>query len=233
MLPELRLLLAACPADARYDDYEQAIVEDNVLLKDTRTTRKACMRAFRELYALDPSVLLFHALRDLWDADEAAQPLLALLCAVARDPVLRGTASAILATPIGTPVTPDVLAAAASDSLQGHYKESVLNVIGRNAASSWQKSGHLSGRNDKVRVAAQSTPAATAYALLLGYLCGVRGERLFETLWSRLLDVPLYRLRTDAVSAARQGWLEYRHAGDVTDISFHYLLRDVAEERAA
>ena len=41
---------------------------------------------------LDRRSVLFRGLRDLWDADEAAQPLLALLCSLARDPLLRATA---------------------------------------------------------------------------------------------------------------------------------------------
>ena len=67
-----------------------------------------------------------------------------------------------------------------------------------------------------------------AYALLLGYLCDVRGEALFHTLWARLLDAPIHILREQAIRASQQGWLEYRHAGEVTEISFHYLL---SEER--
>ena len=50
-------------------------------------------------------------MRDLWDFDSAAQPLLALLCAAARNDVLRGTAAAIFEAPAGTVITPDRLVA--------------------------------------------------------------------------------------------------------------------------
>ena len=36
----------------------------------------------------------------------------------------------------------------------------------------------------------------------------------------------LLALRSQAVAAARQGWLEYRAAGRVTELSFRYLLRE-------
>jgi hypothetical protein len=79
-----------------------------------------------------------------------------------------------------------------------------------------------------VRAAAACGPAATAYALLLGYLCNARGAALFETYWARITDAPMARLHEQAFAASRLGWLEYRHAGDVTDVRFAYLLREDA-----
>src|SRR6266480_8143590 len=96
MLAELRLLLATCPQTASLEEYRSAIVDENVLLKKTVTTRKVSFRWMRELYALDRKILLFRALRDLWDDDNQVQPLLALLSAVARDPILKSTAERIL-----------------------------------------------------------------------------------------------------------------------------------------
>lgn len=222
MLSELRLLLAACPRPTSYEGFREAIVEDNVLLKNTVSTRKESFRRLRELYALDESVILFRSLRDLWDDD---QPLLAHLCAAARDAILRGTAEMILATPIGESVTPQMIESATETNFPGRYNPTMLANIGRHAASSWQQSGHLQGRLRKVRTRANATVAATAYALLLGHLCGVRGAGLFETLWARLLDAPSHRLRELALQASQQGWLEYRHSGAVTEITFQYLLR--------
>jgi hypothetical protein len=226
MLNELRLLLSARPPSARYDEYQAAVMDENLILKDTATTRHRTMRGLRELYALNPGVILFRALRDLWDADVAGQPLLALLCACARDPLLRATADSVLDTPVGQPITSQALAAAVGDAVPDRYNPQTLAKIGRNAASSWQQSGHAAGRSTKVRMQAAARPTATAYALLLGYLCGQRGEALFETLWARLLDAPLHGLHDQAFLASQQGWLEYRQTGMVTEIGFRHLLRD-------
>lgn len=232
MLAELRQLLAACPATAGLEAYRAAIVDENVLLKRTVTTRKQSLRALRELYALDPAVPVFRALRDLWDEDAEGQPLLALLCAAARDPLLRATAELVLATPPGMEVTPRALAEAAGAAFPSRYGTSLV-VAGRNIASSWQQSGHLRGRLTKVRARAESRPAAAAYALLLAYLCSARGEGLFETPWSRLLDAPVHLAREQAIAAARRGLLEYRHSGTVTDLSFRHLLRAAGQEGEA
>jgi hypothetical protein len=225
MLAELRLLLAARPESASLEDYRQAILEDNVLLKKTLATRRESLRRLRELYALNRRVLLFRALRDLWEGDAEAQPLLALLCACARDPILRATADMILAAPPGEQVTPYMISRAAEGGFPGRWNAMTLAKIGRNAASSWQQSGHLTGRLTKVRAKAGSRPAAAAYALFLGYLCGERGEALFDTLWARLLDAPVHSIHDEAFTASQQGWLEYRHTGMVTEISFRHLLR--------
>jgi hypothetical protein len=225
MLAELRLLLAARPATAGMEDYRQAIRDDNALLKKTLATRRESLRRLRELYALNRRVLLFRALRDLWEGDVAAQPLLALLCACARDPILRATADMILAVPKGEQVTPHTISQAAEDGFPGRWNPMTLANIGRHAASSWQQSGHLTGRLAKLRARATSRPPAVAYALLLGYLCGDRGEALFDSLWTRLLDAPLHLLHDQAFIASQQGWLEYRHTGMVTEVSFRHLLR--------
>jgi hypothetical protein len=112
----------------------------------------------------------------------------------------------------------------------GQYSQITLHSMGKNLASSWQQSGHLQKKLKKVRAKVDAVPAATAYALFLGYLCGAKGDALFETGWCKLLDTPTNILREQAQVAARQGWLEYRHAGQVTDITFRYLMRDGARE---
>ena len=225
MLADLRLLLAACPQSSSLEEYRSAIVEENVLLKKTVATRKASFRWMRELYALDRKIHLFRALRDLWDDDIQAQPLLALLCAVARDPLLRSTAESILAIPIGETVTREMMMDAVNVGFPDRYSPKTLKSTGQNIISSWQQAGLLSGKLHKVRVMAQCRPASVAYALLLGYLSSARGEALFRTLWCRLLDAPAHVLHEQALAASQRGWIEYRHMGDVTEVGFRYLLR--------
>ena len=207
ILAELRALLAARPASSTIEAYRVAVVDDNVLLKRTVTTRRESFRRLRELYALTPDTLLFYALRELWDADIEAQPLLALLCACARDALLRGTVELILTALPHASVTPEQLSAAVDDSFPSRYSSTTLANVGRHAASSWQQSGHLEGRLRKTRARAPSHPSSVAYALLLGYLCGVRGEGLFHTMWARSGPggVPT---RVDRLSAQ---WERHRH----------------------
>ncbi|MCP4211146.1 MAG: hypothetical protein GY764_06665 [Halieaceae bacterium] len=226
MLAELRLLLESCPPSSEIGDYRSAVLEDNALLKNTETTRRKSLRYLRELYGLDASTLLFRSLRDLWDQEVTAQLMLALLCALARDPSLRSTAAVIQEAPQGSIVTSQMLAEEAETQYRGQLNNATLTKIGRNTGSSWTQSGHLLGRRNKVRVQAESYSTSVAYALLLGYLCGARGEALFQTPWALLLDAPPHILHERAFQASKQGWLEYRQAGAVTAVGFAYLLRE-------
>lgn len=225
-LAELRLLLAACPVDASAELYRAAVLDENALLKGTAEARLTSYDVLRGRFALDPRVRLFRALRDLWDADGAAQPLLAFLCATARDPVLRATAEVVLPAAPGAEVPTGELAAEIAERFPGRFGATTVAVGARLASSSWQQAGLLTGRNPKVRAAGDPRPVSVAYALLLGHLCGARGEGLFGTLWARVLDAPVHRLRELAAAASRQGWIDYRHAGAVTEVGFGFLLRD-------
>ena len=231
MLAELRALLATCLPSTSYAQYGAAIVEQNVLLKRTEATRRESLRRLRELYGLNRSLTVFRALRDLWDEAPVEQPRLALLAALARDSLLRATAAPILTAQPGAHITPAMLAEAIAEQFPDRLNAMSRASIGRHAAATWTQAGHLKGRSNKVRAAAVCGPATATYALLLGYLCGARGAALFETFWTRITDASAMQLHAQAFAAARLGWLEYRHAGDVTEVRFAYLLRD-AEEAA-
>jgi hypothetical protein len=226
MVSSLARLLALLPTDAPTDAYRAAIRDENVLGKQTAGAREWAFRQLRRFYALDPHSLLFRALRDLWPSDQAGQPLLALLCAMARDPVLRASAPMVLALEPGTKVGVDEFEAAIEQSFPGAYAPSTRRTTAQKLASSWNQSGHLRAeRATKVRIRATCRAADVAYALLLGHLQGVRGQALFETLWAKVLDQPTSHLFDLAATASQQAMLELRHAGGVTEVGFGELLR--------
>lgn len=234
LAPALSRLLESVDDRADAATYERAVIEDNVLGKSTAESRRRTLRYLRELYVLRPNSLLFRALRDLWMDEPAGQPLLAGLCALARDPLFRTSARAILAADPGDNVKSADLAAAVDAAFSGRYNEATLAKIGRNTFSSWQQTGHLESvaRTVKVRRRAACTPAAVTYALLLGYLEGVAGAALFETLWARVLDAPASRLADLAAAASQRTLIDFRRGGGVTEVGFSWLLRPF-EERLA
>lgn len=225
MVEDLRQLLAVRPASSRLEDYASAVVDENVLGKPTASARRFGFRNLCEFYALDPSVRIFRALQDLWGAELDAQPTLALLCATARDPILRAVTPLVLQLPPGTLVLPSTISTEAERRFPGKFGPKTVRTLGRNVASSWEQAGLLEGRRDKERATPGVHAASVAYALLLGDLCGARGRGLFETLWARMLDAPEHTLRDQAVAASRQGWIEYRASGAVTEVTFRHLMR--------
>ena len=228
-LGELRALLARWPVPATKDNYRGAIVDQNLLGKPTASARRITFDRLRELYALDPGLLVFRALNDLWDADASAQPMISLLCSTARDPILREMTPFVLGLPIGATITTHELAEEAERQFPDKFVASSLERLGRNVGSSWEKAGLLSGRRTRERVKPLARPTSLAYALLLGDLCGKRGQALFTTLWAAMLDAPIHELKELAVVAYRQGWIEYRALGDVVEVSFRHLMRDQGE----
>jgi hypothetical protein len=224
MLEELHGVLSQLPAEANRADYTEAIVEHNALGKQTESTRRLTDQRLGELYALDIHVPLFRVLRQLWSLDTQAQPQLAMLCALARDPLLRATAAPVLSMrpdqELARQAMTDALRAAVGDRLS----DSTLDKVVRNTSSSWAQSGHLEGRTRKFRRIVAARPASTTYALILGYLLGLRGQRLLRSLWASALDASPDQLQAQAATAKRQGLLDMKVSGDVVEIHFSQLL---------
>lgn len=227
VVPALQQLLDSAGVHAAPADYERAVLVDNVLGKDTVESRRRTLRYLRELYLLRRDAVLFRSLCDLWTDDPTGQPLLAGLCALARDPVFRASGSAIFSSEPGDEVTSVDLGEAVSKWFPASYSEATIGKIGRNTSSSWEQTGHLEAvaRTTKVRRRAICTASTTAYALLLGHLEGVEGAALFDTVWSRALDRPRAHLLDLAVLASQRSLIDFRHSGGITEVKFSELLR--------
>ena len=224
MLDELRAVLASCRFDATRDDYLTAIHEGNCLGKRTVATRKLSSQRLSELYALDPEVPLFRVMRRCWYAGRDDQPILALLLALARDPLLRASAPPVLRMRPGEELARQQVTDALNRVVGSRLSESTLDKVVRNAASSWTQSGHLKGRGRKVRQTVTPTAATTAFAFLLGHLLGKRGTALFESLWAQVLDAPAGELMHIAMDARRLGFLDMSQSGGVIHVAFSRLL---------
>ena len=224
---DLVQLLQAVSRDADASVYELAVLEDNVLGKETIEARRLALRNLRNLYLLRPDSILFRALHDLWTDDVSGQPLLAGLCAAARDAVFRASAGALYDANPGDSLTSADFANAVDEVFPGVYNGSTLATISRNTFSSWEQVGHLeaAARTEKLRRRPVCTPATTAYALLLGHLSGTRGEALFDTAWVRILDRPRPHLFELATVASQRSLIDFRHSGGVVEIGFTELLR--------
>lgn len=228
MVEELGNLFRACTPTSDTPDYRKAIVDDNVLLKKTTGTRVESYRRLRQLYGLSPSVFVFKVMRELWDTTDRGRPMLALLCALARDPILRCTVDLMIESPEGKTLTAKTFEAVIEKQFPGRLSPKTQASTAQNVASSWTQSGHLQGKVEKTRHRIETEPVVIAYALLLAYLTSARGDALFVSDWLKILDTPIHTARALAQQAAQQGWLEYRHSGQVTDITFHHFL---AEEK--
>lgn len=225
MFPDLCAALAATPANGSRADYAAAIIDANCLGKLTAATRRLTNQRLGELYALDPEVPLFRVLRRLWEGDEAGRPLLALQCALARDPLLATTAAPVIDLHPEGEFQRDAVRSALRKAVGDRLNEATLEKVIRNAASSWSQSGHLEGRTFKRRRRVHATPFAVAYGLYLARLSGFRGAQIFASVWMAMLDCTPSHAREMALEAKRIGLIDLRAAGEVVDISFARLER--------
>jgi hypothetical protein len=230
MLAELSLVLEHVAVDAKADEYLAAVVDQNILGKPTQATRKRTAGRLAELYSLDRSRPVFRLLRHYWASDASARPLLAYLAAAARDPLLRESTPYMVSIPVGAAVDSRQVA----DHLEGRYparfRPSTLLSTAQNLASTWTQAGYLAGKVNKKRSRPVVTPVVAAFALFLGYLCGMRGKLLLDTPWTRMLDRTPAQVADLAAEASRQGWLTYKGAGSVVEISFPGLLTPQEEK---
>ncbi|HHA2706549.1 TPA: hypothetical protein ACOEOS_000281 [Stenotrophomonas maltophilia] len=230
MLAELRALLSFVDvADAEKDDYLEAIQTSNCLGKRSGKSRALTFRHLADLYALDPGLLVFRALRFFWKRDVEGQPILAALCAFSRDPMLRATAPFVLGFQEGASVTREAMEEFIDAQEPGRFSKATLKSTAQNLNSSWTQSGHLSGRVRKVRARAVATPGAASLALLLGYVSGLRGQSLFQSDYTRMLDCSFERTLELAEDASRRGWISLKRVGQVIEVLFPTLI--TAQER--
>lgn len=223
MLAELDAVLAAVPVGSCAADYRDAILQRNVLGKDTDSTRKESLRRLRELYALDEAKPIFGLLRKLHAIDAASLPLLALQVAWARDPLFRATTQPVTGASEGERVETASFAQAFEATFPNQYSELSRNQTARHAASSWTQSGHLAGRAKKTRQRIKPTAVAASMAFFLGDIAGYHGTAVFSNPWCRLLDLDSDRAKAMGLEAHRVGLLNLRAVGEVVELSFPLL----------
>jgi hypothetical protein len=225
MLPELRALLSFVDTiNAVKADYRAAVQSANCLGKRSSKTRTLTFRHLADLYGLDSGLLVFRAMRFFWQRDVDGQPLLAALCAYSRDAILRATAPFVLGFQEGATVTREAMEEFIDAQEPGRFSKATLKSTAQNINSSWTQSGHLVGRVRKVRARAVATPGAASLTLLLGYVSGLRGELLFKSDFTRVLDCSFEKTIELAEDASRRGWISLKRVGQVVEVLFPNLI---------
>ena len=205
-------------------DYINALENENCLGKRSNSNRKNTRRFLLELYALDPSVTIFRSLLYFWQREKAGHALQSLLCAFARDEILRKCAPFVLNHPQGALILPETLKSHLAEKEPGRFSEVTLLTIAQHVNSSLTQTGHLKGKYKKIRARAQVTSGAVSYSLFLGYLNGLRGEALFRSEYAQLLDCSMEHAVELAEDASRKGWIVLKRIGSVIEVLFPSLL---------
>lgn len=217
MSEELGLLLGTGVRSP--DALRSAVTEENVLGKATATTRTLTHRHLASLYGLNDQPPLSKALFALWQLDPVGRPILALLVALARDPLLRDTARVVLESPIGLQVSRESFENALADAHPGRFSVKMIRSMAQNCSATWTQAGHLRGKIKKFRIRAAPMPAAAALAALIATVCGFGGPSILSSAWMRILDLSPEQALDMLKRAEAMGLARVRSAGDVTEIA--------------
>ena len=218
--------LTIVSAGGRWDDSPERILCDNTLGKPSMRAREVALYQLRKLYGLNVAPPICRVLHALWGRDPASRPMLAMLCALARDPSLRGSADVVLDARLGEQVRSPALASVFQARNPGRLNERMSQSLARNSASSWTQAGFLAGAIRKERVRATATPVAAAYAALLGGCCGFGGQRLIGSRWMAVIDRPIEERLALLRQAAGMGLVRVRQAGDVLEVDARRTMAD-------
>ena len=228
MFDELSVLFEHTSPDTTRDAYREEVVSLNILGKPTQKSRALTFRHLAELYGLDPAIPVFRVFRKLWALDEAARPLLALMLALVRDPLLQLSEAFVLAKAEGESVRREEVEEFIAASEPDRFSAASLKSISQNINGSWTQAGFMVGKVRKVRTAPKVTPTNITYALFLSHLEGLTGQRLFSSRWMTLLCSSPGELEALANSASHRGQIVFLNAGGVKEVRFPGFL--TAEE---
>jgi hypothetical protein len=223
MFGDLESVLAAAPTGASREAYAKAIIDGNCLHKPTAATRRISNQRLGELYALDGSCAVFRVLRRLWSVGDHGRPLLALVAALARDPLLVASAEAVLSLPPGAELQRAPLRDALRKAIGDRMNDDVLDKVVRNISSTWTQTGHLHGRTFKFRQRVEAGPPSVAFALYLAYVAGFRGEEVLRSGWLAALDCSASSANALALEAKRVGLIDLWMAGDLIEFGLERL----------
>lgn len=230
MFLEMSILVRTMPLSLTSDDFTKAIVEENVLEKPTLSSRKKSLRHLVELYGMDTSKAIFRIFWEFGHADLESLPQLCLVCAYARDPQLRQSFELIRTLRLGEVLERAAMEQHLENGFPGRFSPAMKKSMAQNVITTWTFGGHLSGKKKKPKRLPVPRPISAAYAMFVGYLSGLRGERLLDSTFAALVSSDRSQLQTALALASARGLLSLKQAAGVVEFDFSSLLSPAEQE---
>lgn len=224
MYLEMRLLFRSLPVNTTKEGFAKAVIAENLLQKPTLSSRQKSMRYLVELYGMDPSRAIFRVLWMLGHSDPESLPQLCLACAYAREPLLRHSFELIRNLRTGESVTTSAMAQHMENGYPKRFSPAMKKSMAQNVNTTWTYGGHLTGRTKKTRKYPDPRPVSAAYTMFVGYLTGLRGERLLDSAYAALVASNRSQLETALSLASAKGLLSIKKAAGIVEFDFSQLL---------
>ena len=200
-------------------------LNENIAAKLTKTNQIKTNRYLILLYRFDVEFAPFVCLAHFWQlADEKEQRIITLLFAIGRDFLLSESRQIVIDSEMGEKVTVKSFEDLIERNHPKHYTEKTRKSIAQNLASSWKQAGYITGKVRNIRTKITPGYYTVAFALIMSYLNGDRGEFMLKSKWIRVLDLSEIKIRELAFEASKRDLLQYQYSGSVTTFSFNNLI---------
>lgn len=210
------------------DDQYLNALNQNVINKATQSGVTKTSRYLKSLYDFDLSQPAFKAFKYFWNlASENDKSVLALLYAINNDHLLRESIPVITNTDLGKKVTVESIEENIETVHPQKYSPNTRKSMAQNIASSWKQAGFITGKVRNIRTQPGINHLVLAFALLLAYLKGLRGDFIIKSEQVKALSIDEKSVRTLAIEAGKRDLLQYQYAGNVTSITFKNLLNNL------
>lgn len=225
MLDELTLLLKGTRGDASREAMRKAVVEENLLGKPTASSREMTFKHLQRAYTLDTTKVLWRVLRRFYEIEGQALPLMALVLVYARDLQLRKSFDLVTSLRAGQELPRVRMEATIEEAFPTKYSKVMKESLAQHVNGTWTTTGHLVGRSHKFRSLPKPHWLATTYAMFVGYLAGVRGQVLLDSVYAKLVGVDPMTAADHLSIASAHGLVRFRNAGGVVETDFAALLQ--------
>jgi hypothetical protein len=206
------------------DNYIESL-ENNIFGKKSQDGIKKTTAFLTQLYSFDTNFHPFKVLKYFWqNTDENEKPIIALLFAILQDYLLTESISVVSETKLGDKVEIEKLEVNIEKYHFNRFTKNTLRSVAQNIASSWKQAGFITGKIKNIRTQPDITYNIVAFAFIMAYLEGLRGDFIVTSKWIKALCLNENQLRELAIEASKRGLIQYQFSGNVTSITCNELL---------
>jgi hypothetical protein len=217
----LKVMNQAEVGESYYDS-----MKNNIFNKATSVSVIQTSGHLRRLYDFDETLPRFKAFQHFWNkSDESVKSIIALLYAIGNDYLLSESIPVINNAKLGNRISIEKL----EENIEMHhpnkYSNNTRRSTAQNIASSWKQAGFILGKIKNIRTQPDINYLVVAFAFLMAYLNGIRGDFILKSNWVKALSLEENAIRSLAIEANKRDLLQYHYAGNVTSITFTNLLK--------
>lgn len=203
-------------------------LRQNVTGKKSNSGVEKTANYLKQLYGFDLQCNVFVAFKYFWKIAEASErTLIAFLYAVHRDVILAESIQVLQSLKPGEKVMTELFEDVIERYHPHQYSANTRRSMAQNIASSWKQAGFIEGKVRNIKTQPAISYRVTCFAFLLAYLNGDRGDFIWGNKCVNALCLPESQLRELAIECAKNDFIQYHYAGNVTSISFTNLLNKI------